>query len=85
MEKLIDGLEKLGVYFAVERTIKLEGRSLQWEASCSFNDVEFVIESDGPHHFSALGVTQVSRECPEGGCKAKRPSPSSKTSAPATS
>ena len=61
MSALIGILDKLTIEHVVEETIKLDNRSLHWDASCTFEDTEFFIESDGPHHFSAHGVTQVSR------------------------
>lgn len=61
MSVLIGILDKLTIEHVVEETIKLGNRSLHWDVSCSFEDTEFFIESDGPHHFSAHGVTQVSR------------------------
>lgn len=61
MSALIGILDELTIEHVVEETINLDNRSLHWDASCTFEDTEFFIESDGPHHFSAHGVTQVSR------------------------
>lgn len=61
MKKLLSAFDEKCVDYIPERTVKLAGRSLHWDALCNFNGVNFCIESDGPHHFSPLGVTQVSK------------------------
>jgi hypothetical protein len=61
MEILCSVLDERGVVYKLEETVRLKNRSLHWDASCTSDGIEFFIESDGPHHFSAKGVTQASR------------------------
>lgn len=61
VEKLCSILDTNSIKYFLEETIRLDNRSLHWDALCIFEGTEFFIESDGPHHFSAKGVTQVSK------------------------
>lgn len=62
MSALISILDHMRVEYILEKSIQLNNRDLRWDAVCTFEGSEFIIESDGPHHFSARGVTRVSRE-----------------------
>lgn len=66
IEKLCNVLDDRNVSYSLEVRISLANRSLFWDVSCNFEGIDFFIESDGPHHFSAEGVTLVSRRTLKG-------------------
>lgn len=61
MEKLVEIFNKLSIVYSPEKKITLDGRRLRWDATCQLKGVDVCVESDGPQHFSAHGVTEVSR------------------------
>lgn len=61
IEKLCSHLENFDIKYKLESKIKLGGRSLLWDASCTFEDTEFFIESDGAQHFTVEGMNRVTK------------------------
>lgn len=72
MNILLEKLKISNVANIPEDHIVLGNRNLNWDAKCILNDTEFYIESDGPHHFSSKGVTQVSRGSIKGDASVKK-------------
>ena len=61
MERLTSVFDSVGVKYKLEETIRLDGRPLHWDATCSIDGKEFFVESDGPQHFSENFMNRVSR------------------------
>lgn len=61
MVKLCAVLDEKGVGYTLEVGIKLNNRSLHWDACCTFEGNDFFIESDGQQHFSQKAIRKIYR------------------------